>query len=95
MRDEPERTCLKCDYWFPNLSEKEPYNDLTCGSCHRRPPSVPLVAERGQFYEEHEQGSTVDQTLMGFPETYGDEWCGEWRPDKNARLEGFIGGLHQ
>jgi len=87
MRHKIGRACLNCDYWFPNPGEKEPYDLITCGSCHRYPPSVPIVAERGLFYEEHEQGSTADQTLMGFPETYGDEWCGEWMPDEETGKE--------
>lgn len=81
MRAEDDRTCLRCDYWLPNCGEREPYNELTCGECRRYPPSVPLVAERGQFYELHEQGSTADATLMSWPETYAAEWCGEWIPD--------------
>ena len=88
MREEDEYTCLNCDYWIPNSTEKIPYNELTCGECHRFPPSVPLIAERGQFYEETEQGSTPDKTLMGWPETHSAEWCGEWMPDLETRCKG-------
>lgn len=85
--DEYEEICLTCDFWLPNASEKQPYNELTCGECRRFPPSVPIIAERGTFYEETEQGSTPDSTLMGYPETYGTEWCGEWRADFETRTE--------
>lgn len=88
MSDEQEQTCLNCDFWLPNCGEKEPYNELTCGECHRYPPSVPILAIRGPNFELTEQGSTPDTTLMGWPETYAPEWCGEWSPDLETRCRG-------
>jgi len=58
--------CLNCKCWNPYDSEP---GTLSEGSCRRLPPSVPVNDEYVR-----------ETPLMSFPITYGEEWCGEWRP---------------
>ena len=88
MRDEQDNTCLTCDFWLPNANEKPPYNELTCGECRRYPPSVPLIIKTTELgVEVHDRGSNDGVPLMGWPETYAAEWCGEWRADFDTMVE--------
>ena len=63
---DPERkTCKECKCWDLNK------NESIIGWCRRYPPSFYIIVE----YDG-------DDEVWGYrnPETYDDEWCGEFQP---------------
>lgn len=60
-----DRVCETCRFWKKN----DDRINATAGQCHRYPPPC--------FWDvsEHEAYS-----LLLFPGTPKDEWCGEWQP---------------
>ena len=51
-------------------------------------PSVPLIIKTTELgVEVHDRGSNDGVPLMGWPETYAAEWCGEWRADFDTMVE--------
>lgn len=67
---DPGATCGSCRWWDGN-TKAEPRRGL----CHSASPSfiaVPRVKGDGSF--------GPPWRFSGFPETGGDDWCGDWEP---------------
>lgn len=62
-----EKGCQTCRFWFPPSEQNIADNgDDAMGECHRYPPQMILVNEIVESW---------------YPDTYHDEWCGEYQPD--------------
>lgn len=69
-----EEICNNCEYWISHKGNKSE------GECHRRSPSViPLV--NGVFTFLTTYSSTE------FPETEFDDWCGEFKEEKEPEYK--------
>lgn len=69
--------CFDCRYWA-STDEQEIGADGMKGECRRYPP-VPLMV----IYSITDVPDTVakmveSDTVSGFPEAYGGQWCGEY-----------------
>ena len=58
MRPWDEHGCFDCWFWAEAVNEFGKGKGY--GECRRYPPTLPLVSERTQFVEHHEQGMTPD-----------------------------------
>ena len=78
-----DATCGNCRFWDGGFTD-----DIGCGDCHRRPPSVPLVDYvTGDGVEVHLRCKAGDVVYVTWPRTCDDDWCGEWEPDEDTRLK--------
>lgn len=75
------RMCMDCRYW--DAYDVDP-DSISEGVCRRYPPYVPIFAMGDGPLKDARIEMTTDTPLMGYPMTFGDEWCGEWKPRKEA-----------
>jgi hypothetical protein len=80
-------TCAKCIFWL--LADEGSGDDpaTQAGYCRRKPPqpsyTVPLARAlkggEGQLDDPNTTARKKCEEVL-WPSTYGDDWCGEWRP---------------
>jgi hypothetical protein len=76
-RDGEMRQCVTCDYWFPIEEAK--------GQCRVKPPQLTIIPIMGAAPQglsivkgSREQMQLQIQQCTSFPETTGEQWCGEY-----------------
>lgn len=77
------KVCANCKYWdyFPKGNEQ--LDGLEHAGCHRYPANVPLVEKITDCGHVIPEMLMLDSPLMGHPQTFGCDWCGEFEPDEN------------
>lgn len=73
--------CADCRYWDSNDVDPD---ELSEGSCRRYPPCVPIFGTDDGPLKNAWLETLKHMPLLDHPMTYGGEWCGEWKPRKEA-----------
>ena len=82
----PDERCETCRFWlfwthsrstFRDADDKDP---VPLGVCRRYPPTVTEKID----YDEGTWGINASP-----PETQGDDWCGEYKPDNQTQTSTF------
>lgn len=79
--------CMNCKYWdyvmTDGVESDEAHIAFQNADCHRYPVNVPLVEEITDDGRVIPSMILLDSPLMGHPQTFGCDWCGEFEPDNN------------
>jgi len=78
MADERAECCETCRFWEP----KDRARLALDGECRRAPPTAFFGMKRWlKSSDDHDSREFVESH---FPQTYSDDWCGEWKPKNDA-----------
>ena len=77
--------CANCRWWEVSEKQFEEYRCLAEGWCHRYPPSVPLTSHINDTGIPSLVEPRFETMSMGYPVTFAEEWCGEFKWAANPR----------
>lgn len=84
--DKPRfKVCANCKYWDCYRWDRNNKDDIILehGDCHRYPVNVQLIDDITIVGNMIPAMILNDTPLMGHPQTFGSDWCGEFEADDN------------
>lgn len=72
-------SCISCRFWESKTNKLGPVGSL--GECRRYPPKVFAILLKDQDREDRWISDTH------WPDTFDDEWCGEYQVDMDRRFD--------